>query len=65
MREHGLTPDLIIGSDAVRARLTADAVAKAAGYEGKIRLEPRLYAASAAVFLGVLSRAREELHSRS
>jgi phosphohistidine phosphatase len=30
VREHRLTPDVIISSDAVRARLTAEAVAEAA-----------------------------------
>ena len=41
-----LMPDLIISSDATRARLTAEAMADAAGYEGTILLERRLYHAS-------------------
>ena len=32
MREYGLVPDVVISSDAVRARLTAEAVAEAARY---------------------------------
>jgi phosphohistidine phosphatase len=54
VREHGLTPDVIISSDAVRARLTAEAVAEASGYEGDIRFEGALYAAGPADSLAVL-----------
>jgi phosphohistidine phosphatase len=54
VREHGLTPDVIISSDAVRARLTAEAVADAAGYAGDIRFDGTLYAASPADILAVL-----------
>ena len=54
LREMGLRPDLIISSDAVRARDTTEAVARAAAYDGPIRLEHRLYAASPADILGVL-----------
>ena len=39
IREHRLTPDVIISSDAVRARLTAAAVAEAADFAGEIRLD--------------------------
>ena len=42
-RSHGLIADLLISSDAVRARLTAEAVAEAADYAGEILLDPRLY----------------------
>jgi phosphohistidine phosphatase len=58
IRERGLTPELIISSDAVRARLTAGAVAKTAQFTGEIRLEPRLYAASVADILTVLRTAK-------
>jgi phosphohistidine phosphatase len=58
IREHGLIPDVIISSDAVRARLTAAAVAEAAKYPGEIRLEPRLYAASVDNILAVLRTAK-------
>jgi phosphohistidine phosphatase len=54
VRDHGLTPELIISSDAVRARLTAEAVAEAAGYARDIRFEEALYAASPADILAVL-----------
>lgn len=59
LRELRLTPDLIISSDAVRARLTAEAVASAAGYEGTILLEPRLYAASPAAIRDVVRQVRD------
>ena len=45
VREYGLIPDVVISSDAVRARLTAEAVAEAARYPGEILLDPRLYMA--------------------
>ncbi len=54
VREHRLTPDVIISSDAVRARLTAEAVAEAARYVGEILLDRLLYAASPADILAVL-----------
>jgi phosphohistidine phosphatase len=59
LREHRLTPDVLISSDAVRARLTAEAVAEAAHYAGEILLDPRLYAASPDGILAVLRRVRE------
>ena len=45
---------MIISSDAVRARLTAEAVAEAAGYAGDICFERDLYAAGPADILAVL-----------
>lgn len=54
LREHRLTPDVIISSDAVRARQTAEAVAETAGYAGEILLDRLLYAASPADILAVL-----------
>jgi len=45
LRELRLLPDVIISSDAVRARLTAEAVAETARYAGKILFDPRLYLA--------------------
>jgi phosphohistidine phosphatase len=58
LREHGLLPDLVISSDAVRARVTAQAVAKSAGYAGDILLDPRLYLASPADILSLLQSVR-------
>jgi phosphohistidine phosphatase len=48
VREYGLMPDVVISSDAVRARLTAEAVVEAADYAGQILLDRRLYMASPA-----------------
>jgi len=59
VRQQRLTPDVIISSDAVRARMTAEAVAEAAGYAGAIRLEPLLYGAAADDILVVLRAAPE------
>jgi phosphohistidine phosphatase len=59
VREHGLIPDIVISSDAVRARLTAEAVAEAARYAGEILLDPHLYAASPADILSLLRTVRE------
>jgi phosphohistidine phosphatase len=53
-REQGLVADLIISSDALRARLTAEAMAEATGYRDEILLDPRLYHASAAEMLAAL-----------
>ena len=58
VREHRLTPDIIISSDAVRARRTAEAVAKATRYAGEVRLDRLLYLASPADILGVLRTIR-------
>ena len=51
-RDEGLSPEFIISSDAVRARLTAAAIADATG--GQILLDPRLYHATAAEILVVI-----------
>ena len=59
LRENGLMPDSVISSDAVRARLTAEAVAEACRYAGEILLDPRLYLAGPADVLSLLRTARE------
>lgn len=59
VREHGLIPDVIISSDAVRARLTAEAVAKAARYPGKILVDRRLYGAEPGDIIAVLRTVQE------
>jgi len=51
-RDEQLCPELIVSSDAVRARLTASAIAAATG--GQLLLDPRLYHASAAEILDAL-----------
>ncbi len=59
IRSHRLTPDVIISSDATRARSTAEAAAEAAGYTGKILLENLLYGAGAADIIAVLRTVSE------
>jgi phosphohistidine phosphatase len=59
-RKKRLSVELIISSDALRARLTAEAVADAIGYGGQILLDPRLYHASAADILAVLRSAVDD-----
>jgi len=52
--DRSLVPDLIVTSDAVRARETAAAVAAAAVYTREIVVEPSLYHATAADAIAVL-----------
>ena len=52
-REH-LVPDTIISSTAIRARATAEAVAKASGYKGEIISNPSLYAAGPHAYIDAL-----------
>jgi len=59
VRQYGLVPDLVISSDAVRARLTAEAMAEAAHYAGEVVLDQQLYLASPADILSLLRTVRE------
>jgi phosphohistidine phosphatase len=54
IRKQRLLPDLVISSDAARARTTAAAMAAAAGYTGETLLDARLYHASVGEILSVL-----------
>ena len=54
LRKQSLLPDLIVTSDAVRAETTARAVARAAGYSGRIELSPELYHATPHAIIDVL-----------
>ena len=63
VREFGLIPDVVISSDAVRARLTAEAVAEAARYAGEILLDAHLYLAGPADIVSVLRTVRENADS--
>jgi phosphohistidine phosphatase len=54
VREQRLTPDVIISSDAVRAHMTAEAVAEATRFTGKILLDHLLYMAGPDDILAVL-----------
>jgi len=54
LRSEHLIPEAIISSTAARAHVTAEAVAKASGYKGKIALNRSLYAAGPGAYLKVL-----------
>jgi phosphohistidine phosphatase len=54
VRERKLLPDVIISSDALRARVTAEAVAETARVASKILLDPRLYHAAPGSIVAVL-----------
>jgi phosphohistidine phosphatase len=54
LKDEKLVPDLIISSTAVRAKKTAEAVAKTAKVKSDIRLEPRLYLAGTQTMIQVL-----------
>ena len=54
LQDKHLVPDFIISSTAKRARSTAKAVAKAAGYEGDIALNQSLYAAAPTAYIDAL-----------
>lgn len=56
MREHGLVPDLVLCSDAVRARETLTLVLSAFGGAGpRVVFEPKLYLAEPAAILEVVA----------
>lgn len=52
--ELGLPIDLIVSSDARRAQETAEIVASVIGWQNPIRLEPRIYGASAGQLLDLI-----------
>jgi phosphohistidine phosphatase len=54
LKKENLVPDIIISSTAIRARATAEAVAKASSYDGEIVLNKSLYAAGSEAYLGVI-----------
>ena len=60
LHEHGYQPDVVVCSDARRARQTWDLVAPELGGSPAVRFEPRAYAASAMTLLYLA----EELPSR-
>ena len=59
VREFELMPDIVMSSDAVRAQLTAEAMAQAAGYTGEILLDHRLYLANPSDILLLLEMGSE------
>jgi phosphohistidine phosphatase len=59
VREYRLMPDVLISSDAVRARMTAEAMAETLHYAGEILLDQHLYMASPDDILSLLRRVRQ------
>jgi len=55
IKKLGLKPDAVVSSDAARARGTAEIAAEAAGFDGKIKLVPDIYAAGLDDLLEVVS----------
>ena len=60
LRSRSLMPDVVITSDAIRARSTARAVAEAAGYTRDVVLEPALYLASPATIVETLNAVSDD-----
>ena len=54
LKKEDLVPDIIISSTAIRARATAEAVAKASGYKGDISFDRSLYAAGPQAYIDAL-----------
>jgi phosphohistidine phosphatase len=54
LKKENLLPDIIISSTAMRARATAEAVAKASGYKGDITVNRSLYAAGPQAYIDAL-----------
>jgi phosphohistidine phosphatase len=60
LKSEGLTPDLIVCSDARRTRETADLVAPACGYQGEIVVSEALYLAKVKTWRKVLQSLPEQ-----
>lgn len=60
LRERAIVPDLIVTSDAMRARSTAESAAQSAGYTGSILLEPSLYLATPDAIVTMLNELDED-----
>ena len=54
LKKENLVPDIIISSTAMRARATAEAVAKASGYKAEITFDRSLYAAGPQAYIDAL-----------
>lgn len=60
MRKRKLRPDLVLCSPAERARHTASLVREAAGFDAPLRYDERIYEATAARLLEVVSQIEED-----
>jgi phosphohistidine phosphatase len=56
LREHGLVPDRLICSTALRARQTARSVAEASGFSGVIEERAELYLAAPEIYVAVIRK---------
>ena len=56
LRQHDLSPDLVLSSTAERANATAQLVAEAVGYQGTVQRIEDLYQAGAATLLSAIGR---------
>lgn len=61
LQEKDIVPGLIIASTAKRAKKTALLAAKAAGYEGDVLLDPKLYLAPPERYVFVASKVGDEV----
>lgn len=59
LKKKGIVPDQIVSSPAIRARMTAEAVAKKSGYAKEIHYVDRLFMAEASQILEVLNNLAE------
>jgi phosphohistidine phosphatase len=60
LKKERLVPDVIISSTAMRARATAEAIAKASGYKGDITFNRSLYASGPQAYIDVLHDLSDE-----
>lgn len=60
LEEH-LLPDIILSSDAKRARRTVEKVCEAAGYRGEAMLTSELYLANTAAYLRAVARLPDQI----
>ena len=63
MIEKGVKPDVILCSSAKRAADTAQLASKAAGYQGKIQTNRKLYKASQDTFLDIIQSTPQDIQA--
>lgn len=63
MKENQFQPEMILSSPAKRASQTAEIIREKAGIDGEIRYEERIYEASPARLLEVISEQNDEIES--
>jgi len=63
MKKNDLNPDLIITSSAVRAKETADLLAEALGFKGKLKVSDDLYMGEPSDYMKILKDIKEKYQS--